>query len=131
RAAPAARAVACALLGLASADYHRDRLGNLCGARSRAFDQPLSGGSATGHRGTLCSGPSSTLSWRDDRGCRSRAAILVSMGAVAAGTCIHVPVSAHQIRGAGAFRNVSGISGLHGADGPFGAGRVLAEIGVA
>ena len=39
-----------------------------------------------------------------------------------------IPTSAHEIRGAGAIPKLSGIRRLHGADGPFGAGRVLVEF---
>jgi hypothetical protein len=79
-------------------------------------------------RRLVTSGPS-TLSWRDRRPRWSCAAVPVSMGAVAAGTGVGIPTSAHEIRGAGAIPNLSGIRRLQGADGPFGAGRVLAGFG--
>ena len=47
RAAAAARAFVCALPDLASLGYCRHWFRNLCGACSRAFDQPPAGGSAT------------------------------------------------------------------------------------
>ena len=62
---------------------------------------------------------------RDHRRRWSCAAVPVSMGAVAAGTGMGVPTSAHEIRGAGAIPKLSRIWSLHGADGPFGTGRVL------
>jgi hypothetical protein len=62
---------------------------------------------------------------RDGRNRRRCAAAPVSMGAIVACTFMGIATSAYEIRGAGAIPKLSGIRRLHGADGPFGAGRVL------
>ena len=86
---------------------------------------PAAGGPATGNPRAVCPRPPSTLSWRDGRNRRDCAAAPVSMDAVVAGTGMGIASSAHEIRGTGAIPKFSGIRRLHGADGPFGAGRVL------
>jgi len=47
------------------------------------------------------------------------------MGAVAVGFGMRISTSTHEIRGAGVVSGLSEIWRLHGADGPFDAGRVL------
>src|ERR1700722_4610868 len=122
---PAARTVVLALPGLASLAARRRHFRDLRADFSRTFDQPAAGGPATGNPRAVCPRPPSTLSWRDGRNRRDCAAAPVSMDAVVAGTGMGIAISAHEIRGTGAIPKFSGIRRLHGADGPFGAGRVL------
>jgi len=88
-----------------------------------ALDQHPARGPSTGNFGAFRPRPPSTLSCRDRCPSWSCAAVLVSLGAVAA----EISMRIYEER---VLFEVSGIQRLRNADGPFAAGRVLgADLG--